>query len=161
MSNSATTRQERLDNAATTPWIQHFLALRIAAIVALCSAAFWFTQQCVSQLEHVEAGGVSTPTTLLMPIVAFIACLVLVLLVEVCNMTRRFRAPEQQVRVAMQRIRAGDIGFRLARRPGEPMARLVGECNGLLEWLNRNPPGDVRVDGDVFELDADGGGRSS
>lgn len=70
-------------------------------------------------------------------------------------MTRRFRAAEQQVRVAMQRIRAGDVGFRVARRPGEPMARLVQECNGLLAWLNHNPPSGVNVDRDVFDLDAD------
>jgi len=138
-----------------------FLALRIAAIVAMCGAAFWFAQACVSQLEQAEAGAVSTPSTLTLSIVAFLGCLVVVLLVEVCNMTRRFRGPEAQVRVALQRIRAGDIGFRVARRPGEPMARLVNECNGLLEWLNRNPPGDVNVDGDVFDLDPADEGASS
>lgn len=121
----------------------------------MCSAAMMFAYQCVSQLERLESGTMSDLSTLTISTVAFVASLLAVMLVEVCNMIRRFRGPEQQIRVAMQRIRAGDIGFRVARRPGEPMARLVHECNGLLEWLNQNPPCGVRVDGDVFDLDAD------
>ena len=53
----------------------------------------------------------------------------------------------------MQRIRAGDVGFRVALRRGEPLGALVHECNDLLEWLNRNPPPGSRLDADVFELE--------
>ena len=52
----------------------------------------------------------------------------------------------------MQRIRAGDVGFRVAIHRGQPLGRLLHECNGLLEWLNHNPPSGVRVDRDVFDI---------
>lgn len=155
MSNSATKPSTHYDNPSTAQWLSRFLAVRIAAIVAMCGAATVFAHQCVSQLHELESGSLSNLSTLAISIVAFVASLLIVLFVEVCNMTRRFRAAEQQVRVAMQRIRAGDVGFRVARRPGEPMARLVQECNGLLAWLNHNPPSGVNVDRDLFDLDAD------
>lgn len=44
----------------------------------------------------------------------------------------------------MQRIRSGDVDFRVALRRGEPLSQLLHECNRLLEWLIRNPPGGVR-----------------
>ena len=132
------------------------LTLRIAATVVMCIAATAFAGECVSHLQTLASEQLADPNRLVMATVALVASIAMVLVLEIANLTRRFRGPEQQLRAAMQRIRAGDVGFRLALRRGEPLSRLLHECNSLLEWLNRNPPGGARVDGDVFEVDVDG-----
>ncbi|MFK7739851.1 MAG: hypothetical protein AB8H80_05965 [Planctomycetota bacterium] len=86
---------------------------------------------------------------------AFVVAIVFMLLVEVAGVRHRFARPEQNLRRAMKRIRAGDVGFRIPDRGSEPLGRLVSECNSLLEWLNHNPPDGARVDDDMFELPED------
>lgn len=121
----------------------------------MCIAASWFAVECVSHLRSLHSTTSPSTDGLVVSAAVFVASLVVVLLAEVANFTRRFHRPEQQVRTAMQRIRAGDVGFRVAMRRGEPLSRLLHECNGLLEWLNRNPPQGVRTDSDEFELAVD------
>jgi len=157
MSSSATSPHGRLGNERSLVDTWPMQSLRALAIVALCVVAALFANALLSHLQSVvdgadEAAGVDA---LWIWSVALAVAVLGALLVEVANIVRRFRRPEQQVRLAMQRIRAGDVGFRIARRRGEPLGRLVHECNDLLEWLNRNPPDGARVDRDVFELDAD------
>lgn len=128
--------------------------LRINAIVVMCIAALFFACQCVAHLEALTSDAAGSSSALVLAAAVFVASLVVVLLVEIVSLTRRCFGPERQMRSAMQRIRAGDVGFRVAVRRGEPLGRLLHECNALLEWLNRNPPTGARVDRDVFELGA-------
>ncbi|MFT4841100.1 MAG: hypothetical protein ACJA0V_002314 [Planctomycetota bacterium] len=131
------------------------MLLRISVLVAMCIAATWFAIECVSHLRGLTSGAMPTVDRLVVSASIMVASIVIVLLAEVANFTRRFHRPEQQVRAAMQRIRAGDVGFRVALRRGEPLSRLLHECNGMLEWLNRNPPCGVRIDADVFDIESD------
>jgi uncharacterized membrane protein YbhN (UPF0104 family) len=132
-------------------------SLRVAAILLLCVVAALFGAAMVAHLQSAVHGqaGPRGADALWIWAVALVVAAAIALLVEVANIVRRFRRPEQQVRLAMQRIRAGDVGFRIARRRGEPLGRLVHECNDLLEWLNRNPPDGARIDRDVFDLEGD------
>ena len=136
-------------------WGSQVMLLRISVVVAMCIAATWFAVECVLHLRSLTSGDAHAADRVVVSASVFVASLVFVLLAEVANFTRRFHRPEQQVRAAMQRIRAGDVGFRVALRRGEPLSRLLHECNGLLEWLNRNPPGGARIDADIFELESD------
>lgn len=135
-------------------------SLRVAAIVAMCGVCAMFAASLLSQLQAVVDDAQAPPAVGALQFwsLALAFAVFVTLLVEVANIGRRFRRPEQQVRLAMQRIRAGDVGFRIARRRGEPLGRLVHECNDMLEWLNRNPPEGTRIDRDVFELDIVTGG---
>lgn len=153
--HSQTTTSARHRNSDLRGLAVRVMVLRISVIVAMCIAATWFAAECVSHLRALASGASSSVDGLVVSASVLVASLVVVLLVEVANFTRRFHRPEQQVRAAMQRIRAGDVGFRVALRRGEPLSRLLHECNGLLEWLNRNPPGGARVDADVFEIGSD------
>tara|TARA_R110002072_G_scaffold4174_2_gene29445 strand:+ start:29841 stop:30326 length:486 start_codon:yes stop_codon:yes gene_type:complete len=152
---SETTTSARHRNVGLHGFAAKAMVLRIAVIVAMCIAAAWFAAECVSHLQALASGAAPSADGLVVSASVFVTSLVVVLLAEVANFTRRFHRPEQQVRAAMQRIRAGDVGFRVALRRGEPLSRLLHECNGLLEWLNRNPPGGARLDADVFEIDRD------
>ena len=129
--------------------------VRLGALGVLCVAAIVFAAHCLSHLHAVRDARPCSSETVAISAAAFVLSIVAVLLIEVVGITDRFRRPEQQVRLALQRIRAGDVGFRIGHRRGEPLGRLVHECNHLLEWLNRNPPSGVSVDGDVFELPTD------
>lgn len=130
-------------------------ASRITAALLLCAVAGMFAGALLSHLRTVVEGGDSSAAVrdLQLWSVALVVATLAALLLEVANASRRFRTPERQVRRAMQRIRAGDVGFRVALRRGEPLGALVHECNDLLEWLNRNPPPGSRLDADVFELE--------
>ncbi|MFT4514728.1 MAG: hypothetical protein ACI89X_004371 [Planctomycetota bacterium] len=142
-------------NADLSSLVSRVMLLRVSVVVAMCIAATWFAAECVSHLRSLTTGAMPAADGLMISASVFVASLVVVLLAEVANFTRRFHRPEQQVRAAMQRIRAGDVGFRVALRRGEPLGRLLHECNGMLEWLNRNPPSGVRMDADVFEIESD------
>lgn len=160
MSSFATSLDGRLGNERSRVDAWPMQSLRVAAIVVLCIVAAAFAAELLSHLQAAVDRNLAPASTdaLWVWAVGLIAAVLVALLVEVANIVRRFRRPEQQVRLAMQRIRAGDVGFRIARRRGEPLGRLVHECNDLLEWLNRNPPEGARLDRDVFELDPDGDG---
>jgi hypothetical protein len=56
------------------------------------------------------------------------------------RLQQHWRGPEQRLCGALQRIRQGDLAFRVTLRRGDPLQPLAEECNELLEWLNHNPP---------------------
>ncbi|MCB9886250.1 MAG: hypothetical protein H6838_12205 [Planctomycetes bacterium] len=72
--------------------------------------------------------------------------------VQSLRVAARVSGPEHRLRLAMQRIRSGDVGFRVNLRRGDLLGELAQECNALLDWLNQNPPGAVRTGGDLVEL---------
>jgi len=56
------------------------------------------------------------------------------------RLRRHLLGPQQRLCGALQRIRQGDLAFRVTLRKGDPLGPLADECNELLDWLNRNPP---------------------
>jgi HAMP domain-containing protein len=85
----------------------------------------------------------------------FVAASVAVVAVQSLRVASRVAGPEYRLRLALQRIRSGDLGFRVNLRRGDLLTGLARECNELLDWLNANPPSVARrVGGDTFELGA-------
>ncbi|MFO1077671.1 MAG: hypothetical protein U1E73_08085 [Planctomycetota bacterium] len=64
----------------------------------------------------------------------------------------RVAGPEYRLVLAMQRIRRGDLSFRVHLRRGDLLVPLARECNELLEWLNRNPPQGAVTGGDLVAV---------
>ena len=64
----------------------------------------------------------------------------------------RVAGPEYRLRRALQRIRTGDLGFRVNLRRGDLLAGLAQECNELLDWLNANPPRGAHTGTDIVEV---------
>ncbi|MFM1872696.1 MAG: hypothetical protein RL398_2118, partial [Planctomycetota bacterium] len=84
----------------------------------------------------------------------FVFASVAVVAVQSLRVAARVAGPEYRLRLALQRIRSGDLGFRIHLRRGDLLTGLARECNELLDWLNANPPsGARRVGGDTFDLD--------
>jgi hypothetical protein len=86
----------------------------------------------------------------------FIACIAVVLL-QSLRLAQRVAGPEWRLRRSLRRIRAGDLGFRIALRRGDLLNGMAHECNELLDWLNANPPAGGRTGSDVVEVGADAG----
>ncbi len=80
-----------------------------------------------------------------------LACGVVVL-VQSVRLAARVAGPEYRLRRALQRIRTGDVGFRVTLRRGDLLTGVAQDTNALLEWLNLNPPQGVRTGSDVVEV---------
>jgi hypothetical protein len=85
-------------------------------------------------------------------VVGFVLAAAAVIGVEALHAARGVHGPELRLRLAMQRIRDGDLGFRVTLRRGDLLGGLAHECNELLEWLNQNPPEGARVGSDVVDV---------
>lgn len=88
-------------------------------------------------------------------VAAFLVTVVAVVLAQGLRMAERVAGPEHRLRAALQRIRSGDVGFRVALRRGDPLQELARECNELLDWLNHNPPAGARTGTDIVDVDAE------
>ncbi len=123
------------------------LLLLLLAVVAL-------TLVCGELLDRAVAGqpaALGAGTIYLVAGTFLFACAVVVV-VQSLRVAARVSGPEHRLRLAMQRIRSGDVGFRVNLRRGDLLGELAHECNALLDWLNKNPPGAVRTGGDLVEL---------
>lgn len=72
-----------------------------------------------------------------------------VVLLQSMRVAARVAGPELRLVRALQRIRSGDLSFRVHLRRGDLLADLARECNEVLDWLNRNPPAGARTGGDI------------
>ena len=123
------------------------LALLLVAVLALA----WYCRKLLRDADagHVVAVG---DTPLLLFVGAFLVAGVAVVAVQSLRVANRVAGPEYRLRLALQRIRGGDVGFRVSLRRGDLLTGLAAECNELLDWLNRNPPAGVGAGTDVVEM---------
>jgi hypothetical protein len=82
----------------------------------------------------------------------FLVASATVVLVAALRLSRRVTGPEYRLRLALQRIRSCDVGFRITLRRGDLLHGLARECNELLDWLNENPPAGMKTGSDVVEV---------
>lgn len=69
----------------------------------------------------------------------FLLTSVVVFVFQVVRMASRVAGPELRLRRSLQRIRAGDLGFRVELRRGDLLCGLAEECNLLVDWLAKRP----------------------
>lgn len=87
-----------------------------------------------------------------LPICGFVGACALALAFLAWRIASRVRGPEHRLRLALQRIRSRDVGFRVSLRRDDLLQGLARECNELLDWLNENPPGGARTGSDILDL---------
>jgi len=125
---------------------------RVLPIVALCISAAAFAAFGLVLMQSLDGPVRHADVGLAISLVVFVSSALAVVGAEVRSVAHRFERPEQQVRLALQRIRQGDVGFRVSLRRGESLAGVAFECNELLDWLNVNPPAGVQTGGDIVDL---------
>jgi hypothetical protein len=114
------------------------------------------TLYCSNLLQAAAAGRVvAIDDALFMLVVGgFLAATSAVVGIQSVRLSNRVSGPEFRLRQALQRIRTGDVGFRITLRRGDLLVALAHECNQLLDWLNRNPPNGAHTGGDIVEVRA-------
>jgi hypothetical protein len=84
-----------------------------------------------------------------------------VVVFQALRFSHRIAGPAYRLIKSMQRIRTGDVGFRVTLRRGDHLTEVATELNNLLDWLNENPPAGVKTGSDLIrvgrspEIDAD------
>jgi len=79
-----------------------------------------------------------------------------VVVIQSVRVAQRVAGPEHRLILSLQRIRTGDLSFRVHLRKGDLLGDLAAECNTLLDWLNANPPHGARTGSDLVDIvDAD------
>lgn len=75
-----------------------------------------------------------------------------VIVLQSSRLATRVAGPELRLIRAMQRIRSGDLAFRVHLRKGDLLGGLARECNALLDWLNANPPAGAHTGTDLVDM---------
>ena len=122
--------------------------LMVAAVAAL-------TLYCRNLLVEAAAGQQVAIGSLPLLVIAggFLFASASVVLLQSMRVVAKVAGPELRLARAMQRIRGGDISFRVHLRRGDLLTGLARECNELLDWLNENPPDGARTGGDVVQVE--------
>jgi hypothetical protein len=109
---------------------------------------------CHRLLSDATAGGSVAESSLFVPFAALLVVGSMVVVVfQSLHVANRVAGPERRLAQAMQRMRRGDLAFRIHLRRGDLLTPLARECNELLEWLNENPPAGAEVGSDVVSVD--------
>ncbi len=133
------------------------LALVVPLVLMLLSVA-GLTLCCGALLQEAAAGRPAEVADFVVYLAAgaFLLAGAAVVAVQSMRVAARVAGPEHRLRLALRRIRAGDLGFRVHLRRGDLLGGLAVECNQLLDWLNQNPPGAVRRGSDLVDVDGVG-----
>jgi hypothetical protein len=127
-------------------------ALLLPGLLLLCSSTA-MVGYCRHLLQQAAAGvAIELGGGFWLAVGSFVASCAAVALLQTLRIAHRVAGPEHRLRRALQRMRGGDLGFRIALRRGDLLGGLARECNELLDWLNHNPPAGVRTGGDVVDI---------
>ena len=106
-------------------------------------------------LQEAVLGEVSSATSLylVLAVVGFCVSCTAIVFIYAYRLLSRLMGPSFRLIDAMQRVRTGDIGFRVHLRKGDMLMDVANEFNRLLDWLNTNPPCDVTMGSDVVDME--------
>jgi hypothetical protein len=121
--------------------------------LALCTvivAAF-----CRKLLAETMRADVELPSLvpLFVSVLVFFVIASFVVAIQGLRFSHRIAGPCYRLCRSMERVRDGDIAFRVHLRKGDYLTEVASEFNRLLDWLNDNPPTGVRTGGDVVEVE--------
>lgn len=124
-------------------------------LVLMLGAVTILTLYCRGLLLEAVAGQPVSIGSLPLLLVAgaFLFASAAVILLQSVRVAGRVAGPELRLLRAMQRIRTGDISFRINLRRGDLLSGLARECNELLDWLNANPPRGAQTGGDIVRME--------
>ncbi len=126
----------------------------LVPIVGLAVAIFVLTAVCRLQLGAAAAGQ-AVPADLSLPVLSgtMLFAIGVVGMLHASRVAQRVLGPEQRLIESLQRLRTGDLSFRVNLRRGDLLTGLAVECNEVLEWLNVNPPRGASTGSDVYEVE--------
>lgn len=134
-------RRRRLivDKSAQGNMILH---VSLAPAVALAIATVLISMFCFRLQSEAVAARVQLPslTPLLITLFGFVAVASLFIMLNAMRISNRVSGPAHNIARAMQRIREGELDFKVVLRDGDQLECLEEEVNKTLEWLREHPP---------------------
>lgn len=130
------------------------LTLPLAALFALVLLLTFFCHRMLCGIASGESG-MQMSTAIFLSAGGFLVASMAVVVLQASRVAQRVAGPEYRLRQSLQRIRGGDISFRIHLRKGDMLVGLAQECNELLDWLNRCPPPGCKTGTDVFDVSPD------
>lgn len=129
------------------------LSLTVPLSVLFASVVL-LTVLCRQMLGGIAIGesGIDTSTALFVTAGGFLLSSMAVVVLQASRVAHRVAGPEYRLCQSLQRIRGGDLSFRIHLRKGDMLTGLAQECNELLDWLNRCPPAGCRTGTDLVEV---------
>jgi len=126
------------------PAMQGRIVFRMTALPAavLAGIAVFTGVYCSDVLEEARALDQELPD--LMPLIWLVMAFELIaagmLVMHALRLSHTIAGPAYRIAKSIERIRSGDISFRVQLRKGDHLTELRDEMNLLLEWLQKNPP---------------------
>lgn len=121
------------------------LAMSTVIVAVFCRRLLAETMNAETELPSV--------VPLFVSVLAFFVIASFVVAIQGLRFSHRIAGPCYRLCRSMERVRQGDIGFRVTLRKGDYLTEVAAEFNSLLDWLNENPPRGVRTGGDVVAVE--------
>jgi methyl-accepting chemotaxis protein len=133
--------------------IQIAVSLLPAIGLAVCGAGIALS--CDALLTEALAAKPALPSLLPMFVAfgAYVLVSVAVVVRQATLFSNRIAGPVWRLVRSMQRVREGDLTFRVTLRRGDHLEELVVEFNRLIEWLNENPPPGAKTGSDLVDVE--------
>jgi hypothetical protein len=110
-----------------------------------------FCRRLLTESLQLDAELPSLIPLLLAVLLFFVICSI-VMAIQGLRFSHRIAGPSYRICKSLERMRSGDIAFRVTLRKGDYLTEVADEFNATLDWLNQNPPANVRTGGDVVEV---------
>jgi hypothetical protein len=120
------------------------LAISTMVVAFFCRRLLWEALRADASLPSL--------VPLLVAVLSFFVVCSLVMAVQGLRFSHRIAGPAHRICKSFQRVRDGDIAFRVTLRKGDYLGEIAEEFNQTLDWLNRNPPNGVRTGSDLVEV---------
>lgn len=113
---------------------------------------------CRRLLSEASVNDVDLPSLvpLFVSVLGFTLASGAVVVFQALRFSHRIAGPAYRLVRSMERMRSGDLAFRVNLRRGDHLTEVAAEMNRLLDWLNANPPSGARTGTDVVELTGGG-----
>ena len=140
----ATYTHERRRTLVVNRPMQSRLVLNMALVpaIALAGIAVFTGIYCTRLMDQAIAMDSELPA--LMPlfylVIAFELMAAVFMLVNSLKVSHKVAGPAYRICKSLERIRAGDLAFKIELRRGDHLTEVKDELNKLLDWLNENPP---------------------
>lgn len=136
--------QERRKTLVVNKPMQARLILGMALMPALALAAiaivtaYW----CSNTMAEASANDAELPnlSPVFFLVVVFELVAAVYLMVNSLKVSHRVAGPAYRICKSLERIRSGDLNFKVNLRPGDHLTEIRDELNLLLDWLNTKPP---------------------
>src|SRR5690606_1252387 len=136
--------------------LQKRVILAVAALptVGLAACGLLVAAFCRDLLVEATERDVELPTLvpLFLAILGFTLAVAALVVFQALRFSHRIAGPAYRLVKSRERIRSGDICFRVILRRGDHLSEVAAELNNLLDWLNENPPPGVKTGSDLVRV---------